>query len=94
MNRKKKGINAERKAKEILEQAGYLVIRSAGSLGPFDLIALNRSGHVRLIQVKKNKIITEEEKENLFNLAAEYKRYSVEYWYFPPREKKPVITTF
>jgi len=43
------GAAAERKAKAELEERGYLVVRSAGSKGPADLIAVK----VRYIQVKK-----------------------------------------
>ena len=39
----------ERKAKAELEEKGYLVVRSAGSKGPADLVAIK----IRQIQVKK-----------------------------------------
>jgi len=41
----------ERKAKGELEQDGYYVMKSGGSLGVFDLVAINKDS-VRLIQVK------------------------------------------
>lgn len=56
MNRKRKGTYYERKARKILESQDYYVIRSAGSLGLFDLVAIHKStGEVRLIQVKSGK---------------------------------------
>ena len=94
MNTKRKGTKAERRAKKILEKAGYMVIRSAGSLGCFDSVALGSWGSVRLIQVKKDKPITEEERENLNIMAKEYKKFSVEYWFFPKGAREPIITVF
>ena len=46
-----KGIRFERRCKKKLELEGYTVIRSAGSHGPFDLVAFNHHD-IRLIQVK------------------------------------------
>lgn len=37
----RRGIDAERQAQRQLEDAGYTTVRSAGSHGPFDVIALN-----------------------------------------------------
>lgn len=53
--------------KQELENWGYLVIRSAGSHGPFDLIAVDHADlfhhPVRLIQVKS--VATEPQKDRL-----------------------------
>jgi len=46
-----RGARAEREARDFLEEAGWLVIRSAGSKGAFDLVAIGGWG-TRLIQVK------------------------------------------
>ncbi|MGO0122220.1 hypothetical protein [Desulfothermobacter acidiphilus] len=54
MGNYRRGYLAELKAKEELEGQGYLVLRTAGSKGPFDLVALNRE-EVRLVQVKRCK---------------------------------------
>ncbi|RKX61380.1 MAG: hypothetical protein DRP29_00605 [Thermodesulfobacteriota bacterium] len=94
MNTKRKGIEAERRAKKILEQAGYLVIRSSASLGPFDLVAIGTHGTLRLIQVKKGTQATRAEREALAELASKFKNASVEYWFFPEKSKEPVITVF
>ncbi|WP_134643008.1 hypothetical protein [Ammonifex thiophilus] len=50
----RRGYLAELRAKEELERQGYLVLRTAGSKGPFDLVAVRKDG-VRLIQVKRCK---------------------------------------
>ncbi len=47
-----RGASAEYRAATHLEQVGYFVIRSAGSHGPVDLVAVGPTG-VRLIQVKR-----------------------------------------
>lgn len=47
----RRGRSAEYRAARDLERAGYVVIRSAGSHTPVDLVAIGPAG-VRLIQVK------------------------------------------
>jgi hypothetical protein len=52
----RRGVVIERKIKDYLEILGYTVIRSAGSHGVYDLIAVNEnqpSEPVRCIQVKR-----------------------------------------
>jgi Holliday junction resolvase len=55
MKTKAKGSRNERKAKEILERAGYAVTKSGASLGVFGLIAESPLG-VKDIQVKSNRV--------------------------------------
>ncbi len=50
-NKYQVGYMAERRARKILEFQRYLVIRSAGSKGPFDLVGISLSVF-KLIQVK------------------------------------------
>lgn len=50
----RRGYLIERRACKLLEQAGYVVARTAGSHSPFDVVAVNANG-VRLIQVKRLK---------------------------------------
>lgn len=45
------GFAAERLAQRLLQEDNHLVVRSAGSKGPFDLAAI-KDAHTRLIQVK------------------------------------------
>ena len=94
MSTKRKGIRAERLAKKMLEKAGYLVVRSSASLGPFDIIAIGPHGSLRLIQVKKGTQATRAEREALAELASKFKNASVEYWFFPEGSREPVITVF
>jgi len=51
----RRGYRIERIARKNLEDQGYYVIRSAGSKGLFDLIAINQR-EVKLIQIKKGRI--------------------------------------
>jgi len=45
----------EYKAKKVLEEDGYTVIRAAGSHGLWDLIAVRGTEPVRCIQIKRTK---------------------------------------
>lgn len=58
----KMGAHLEREAKKVLEDAGYYVMRSAGSLGLFDLVAFNKYS-TRFIQVRKNRDLSKREKD-------------------------------
>jgi len=59
MKTKCKGSRVERELFFILQNSGYNVIKSGGSFGLFDLVAFNK-GHILLIQVKANKISSQE----------------------------------
>ena len=48
----RRGARLEYLARDVLRQQGYVVVRSAGSHSPFDLIAVNER-QVLFIQVKK-----------------------------------------
>ena len=50
----RRGYLIERKAKKILEDAGYFVVRTAGSHSLFDIIAIDKV-QIRLIQLKRVK---------------------------------------
>jgi len=54
MTNYRRGVTAERKALKVLEEAGYIVARTAGSHSPFDVVAVGPNG-VRFIQVKRVK---------------------------------------
>ena len=54
MNTAKKGRRNEHRSRDLLEAAGYRVMRSAGSLGPFDLLGLSTTDLVA-VQVKSNR---------------------------------------
>lgn len=53
MNCKRKGARNEYKSIRLLESLGYSCIRSAASMGPFDVVAISESDIV-LLQVKSN----------------------------------------
>ena len=48
----RRGARLEYLARDVLRQQGYVVVRSAGSHGPFDLVAVNGRA-VLLVQVKQ-----------------------------------------
>lgn len=63
-----RGRRAEYQAKEILEKQGFIVTRSSGSHGLFDIIAIDIN-FVRLIQIKSSKTTTTFPKEVMAELA-------------------------
>lgn len=89
LNRAGKGRRLEYRARDILERAGYLVVRSAGSHGPFDLVAISSLG-VRLVQVKANHV-GEAEMESLRDLRGCPPNSSREVWLFKDRQVEPII---
>lgn len=54
LSNKRRGVDAERRVKKYLEEKGYHVMKSSGSFGLFDLIALDKET-IKLIQVKTTK---------------------------------------
>ena len=68
MSNYRKGANAEREAVKMLESMGYDCVRSAGSKGLWDIVAIYLT-HIRLIQVKTEGAMTpvELEKIKLYN---------------------------
>ena len=90
MNAKAKGARAERRARRMLELQGWTVVRAAGSLGPFDLVAFNRE-RLRLIQVKTNRGPSEEEWEALsdFNCCPPITRREI--WLFRDGVAQPEV---
>ena len=91
MNMKAKGSQRERKSRKLLEAAGYLVTRSAASLGEFDLIAVNQTG-IRFIQVKSNcwpgPVEREAMKAAQLNLP---QNSTVECWRWNDNAREPII---
>lgn len=80
------GANFERTAKRILEKEGWFVCRSAGSKSCVDLIAF-KLGEVKLIQCKKNGVISPSERKQILELAKE-NRFQA---YLVKREGKEII---
>jgi hypothetical protein len=91
MNCKRKGTRLERKTIALLKAAGYVCIRSAASLGPFDIIAINPLG-LRCIQVKANNWPGPVERETLRNAARCMPPNAfVEVWRWDDNARKPLI---
>ena len=65
---KRNGAIRERRVKELLEDDGYFVVRSAGSLGIADLVAL-KPGQVLLVQAKSEAYLGPAEWNDLYFVA-------------------------
>jgi Holliday junction resolvase len=87
---KRKGSRNEHKAMRILEAAGYHVTRAAGSLGMFDVVAINRSG-IRLIQVKSNRDASPLEREAIQLFDGLPENATKEIWIFRDYARAPII---
>ena len=83
------GRRLEWRIRKLLEQHGYEVIRSAGSKGRWDLIAI-KDKIVRLIQVKKGKVQKHKIKD-LMPLLAQPAVVSKEAWFYIPRRGIKVV---
>lgn len=93
MNTKAKGNRLEYKTIHLLESAGYRCMRSAASLGPFDVIAANKLGF-RCIQVKANGWPGPVEREGLRAAAAGLPPNAlVECWRWDDYGHNPIIKT-
>jgi len=90
MSRVHPGIRREYAARDILEAAGFEVVRAAGSHGLFDLVAWNRTS-LRLIQVKLNSAtVTGAEREAML-LTPAPGLATKEIWSFVSGNTKPTI---
>jgi hypothetical protein len=91
MTCKRKGSRLERKSIARLKAAGYLCIRSAASLGPFDIIAINPLG-LRCIQIKANNWPGPVERENLQHAAKGLPaNATIECWRWNDSAREPLI---
>ena len=54
MTNYRRGVETERKIMAILEEAGYVAVRTAGSHGPVDVIGIGPNS-IRCIQAKRTK---------------------------------------
>ncbi|MGH2272690.1 hypothetical protein ACQ9LF_12900 [Anaerohalosphaeraceae bacterium U12dextr] len=91
MNCKRKGSRLEHKSIARLKAAGYFCIRSAASLGPFDIIALNPLG-LRCIQIKANRWPDGVERESLLQAAKGLPSNAlIECWRWNDNAREPLI---
>lgn len=91
MNSYIKGRRYEYEVKKILTRLGYIVLRSAGSHGLFDLIAIHPiTKNVIFIQVKKEKRIDENIKriKELFKDFGKVANVQFQLWYKEGKEFK------
>lgn len=70
MNNRKRGDYFERQTRADLEKRGWVVVRSGGSLGPADLVALHHNRPPLFIQCKINGRINGPESEQLNKVSA------------------------
>ena len=86
---KAKGARTERKAKKILESAGYFVIKAGASLGEWDLVAIGKK-QCRLIQVKTNRRPGRVEMEQMREFKSP--NYATkELWVWKDYAREPII---
>ncbi len=98
-----RGYRAENRARNYLRKKGYYVIRSAGSMGIFDLVAFNDI-EIRFIQVKKMKDIYYNRIEHRLSdfFADDLKQIklittpnisciSKEFWVYTDKKREPII---
>lgn len=67
-----RGRQFEYRVKKDLEDKGYIVVRSAGSKSPFDLVAISlkvQYPDVMLVQCKYGAKISKKERDNLHDLS-------------------------
>lgn len=84
----RKGYEAERRAKQMLERMGFTVITSRGSHGPIDLAAWD-SERILLIQVKRNCYLSRVERSTLKTMPRP-RNAVVQCWRFTGRGKPDV----
>jgi len=76
---------------KLMEAAGYQCMRSAASLGVFDIIATNRLG-IRCLQVKANCWPGPAERENMKQAAKNLPdNATIECWRWNDNAKEPLI---
>jgi len=72
MSRYRSGYRLECRVRDLLRRKGYIVVRSAGSRGPVDLLAA-KDGQILAIQVRKSGRLTPDEKAVLFKVAEHFR---------------------
>ncbi len=86
-----RGRRLEYDAKRYFEERGYLVVRSAGSKSPVDLVCLRAGEPTLLVQCKYGQCrMSRAERNDLIALARRCRCVAVEYYQRPRQE--PCIT--
>lgn len=79
------GVRREYQTKKVLEERGFLVLRSAGSHGAFDLVGISYAdGEVLLVQVKSGGALTPDEKREIQKVQVPYDT-EFQVWEYPSR---------
>jgi len=68
----RKGADFERRVRKIIESEGGFVVRSAGSKGVFDLIAIYPDGKIFGIQCKRSGSLSRKEIERMLDISSKY----------------------
>lgn len=68
----RKGADFERRVRKIIENEGGFVVRSAGSKGVFDLIAIYPDGTIFGIQCKRSGSLSRKEIERILEISSKY----------------------
>jgi Holliday junction resolvase len=72
MSNYRRGYTFELRVKRSLEKRGYFVVRSSGSHGPVDLLAVSKDGKILGIQCKLDGYLPPKEFRKLLVLASRY----------------------
>ncbi len=67
-----RGYAFELRVKRSLEKRGYFVVRSSGSHGPADLLAVSKDGKILAVQCKLDGYLPPEEWRKLVALSGRY----------------------
>ncbi len=90
MNTSAKGARAERRARKLLEAAGFTVIRAGASLGLFDLVAFNRV-LLLVVQVKVNRGPSPAERARISSFENVPRCARKELWLYRDRKREPEV---
>ena len=90
LHTKRKGTRAEHRAIRILEAGGYVCTKAGGSLGLFDVIAIDALS-VRCVQVKSGRAYCSAIEREQLTLLAVPANVTKEIWRFPDYCRAPII---
>ncbi len=90
LHTKRKGSRAERRAIRILERAGYVCTKAGGSLGLFDVIAIDALS-VRCVQVKSGGSYCSTIDRGELERLAVPEHVTKEIWRFPDYCRAPIV---
>ena len=86
----RKGRRAEYRTRRLLEGAGFMCVRSAGSKGAVDLVAFDRVS-LKFLQVKAGRGRLTPAERATFELLPVPVNVTKEVWFWRPRASAPTI---